>query len=90
MYSGPGNDVSIECFFDASPAVDVIWSHNGSDIDFEMRENIRMALKIEEPGGMEAHILEIDNMKGSDLGVYRCDGINVLGADAKDVEVSGT
>ena len=88
VYSGPGNDVSIECTFDASPAVDVIWSHNNSDIDFGMRENIRTTVRGGEHG-KEVHILEITNMRGSDLGMYRCDGQNNYGTDYTDVELSG-
>ena len=87
IYTGPGHEVSIECIFDANPAVSVIWTHNGTDIDFDQRQNIGMAEQ-EVVNGVR-QVLRITNLQPFDLGLYRCDGGNDRGTAYEDIVLSG-
>jgi len=88
IYTGPGHKVSIECIFDANPPVNVIWTHNGTDIDFDQRQNIHMGKLPAKDGNRDT--LEISNLQPMDLGEYRCDGGNDRGTAFEDVVLSGT
>ena len=89
IYTGPGHKVSVECIFDANPPVSVIWTHNGTDVDFDQRQNIHMAQLSADNDGIR-EILEINNLQPTDLGTYRCDGGNDRGTAYEDVTLSGT
>lgn len=84
IHTGLGDNVAIECVFDASPAVQVVWSHNSSDINNQERPNVQQK-NVEQTWS-----LEITDVQMIDIGSYVCEGGNSYGGAAAQITLSGT
>lgn len=87
IYVGPGQDVSVECHFSANPDVDVVWYHNETEINFDLRENIRNVREKNDEKEYDKRILMIRLISPNDFGIYSCIGENKIGRASEEVKL---
>ena len=87
VHAGPGENIEVRCENEGNPSVTVIWKHDGANIDFSSRKNVRMSHLA---GGLpEETRLEFRPLKAEDFGSYLCFVNNTLGQKEAEVKITG-